>query len=203
MRMASNSSFDAVTGLVQAMVTFDPLAAQHLTATSQFAERLAKLMDLDGASVENCRLAGLLHDIGLFGMDRFVLDHPGMLSDAEWDVLTKHPVLGERLLLRIPSIAHLAPIVRAHHERIDGSGYPDGLIESEIPLEARIIAVVDAFHSMSMPQRYRGAFAPAAAMAELLGNRGSHFDADVVDAFATMIGHRQRRTTELRAVRAS
>jgi HD-GYP domain-containing protein (c-di-GMP phosphodiesterase class II) len=200
--MMGNSSFYAVTGLVQAMVTFDPLAAQHLTATSQFAERLAKTMKLDDSSVENCRLAGLLHDIGLFGMDRFVLDYPGMLGDAEWDVVTKHPVLGERLLLRIPSIAHLAPIVRAHHERIDGSGYPDGLIDNEIPLEARIIAVVDAFHTMSMPQRYRESFAPAAAMAELIGNRGSHFDAEVVDAFAAMVGHRQRRTTGLRAVGA-
>jgi HD-GYP domain-containing protein (c-di-GMP phosphodiesterase class II) len=159
-------------------------------------------MELDVLSVENCRLAALLHDIGLFGMDRVVLEYPGMLAEAEWDVVTKHPVLGERLLLRIPSIAHLAPIVRAHHERVDGSGYPDGLIESEIPLEARIIAVVDAFHTMSMPQRYRESFAPAAAMAELLGNRGSQFDAAVVDAFAGMIGHRQRRPTTLVSVGA-
>lgn len=181
------------------MVTFDPLAAQHLAATSALAERLAISMDLDAATVENCRLGALLHDIGQFGMDRFVLDYPGMLVEAEWEVLTQHPILGERLLLRIPSIAHLAPIVRAHHERMDGTGYPDGLIDNEIPLEARIIAVVDAFHTMSNPQRYRKAFTPGAAMVELLGNRGSQFDERAVDVFAAMMGHRQRHLTALQS----
>jgi putative nucleotidyltransferase with HDIG domain len=199
--MSSSSSFDAVTGLFQAMTTFDPLAAQHLTATSELAERLAKSMDLDAEVVENCRLGALLHDIGQFGMNRFVLNHPGMLAGPEWDIVMQHSVLGERLVLRIPSIAHLAPIVRSHHERTDGTGYPDGLVEHEIPIEARIIGVVDAFHTMSMPQRYRkGVFAPAAAMEELLGNRGSQFDADAVDAFASMVRHRSRNTGTLRAV---
>jgi putative nucleotidyltransferase with HDIG domain len=199
--MSSSNSFDAVAGLFQAMTTFDPLAAQHLMATSELAERLAKSMTLDAEVVESCRLGGLLHDIGQFGMNRFVLNHPGMLADAEWDLVMQHSVLGERLVLRIPSIAHLAPIVRSHHERIDGTGYPDGLVESEIPIEARIISVVDAFHTMSTPQRYRkGVLAPGAAMEELLGNRGSQFDADAVDALAAMIRHRARNTGTLRAV---
>jgi HD-GYP domain-containing protein (c-di-GMP phosphodiesterase class II) len=188
--------FDAVDGLVQAMVTFDPSAAQHLAATSAFAERLAKAMELEPAIVENCRVGGLLHDIGQFGMDRMILHHTGMLVDAEWNLMMQHPVLGERLLLRIPSLAHLAPIVRGHHERVDGTGYPDALMGSEIPLEARIIAVVDAFHTMTIPLPYRAAFDTDRAMAELLGNRDSQFDANVVDAFAAMMAYRQRRLRE-------
>jgi putative nucleotidyltransferase with HDIG domain len=198
--MSTNSSFDAVAGLVQAMITFDPITAQHLTATSELAERLAKSMELDSVAVENCRLGALLHDIGQFGMDRFILDFPGMLVDAEWDVVMQHPVLGERLILRIPSIAHLAPIVRGHHERMDGTGYPDGLAGNEIPMEVRIISVVDAFHTMSMPQRYRDVFVPEAAMEELLGNRGSQFDGDAVDALSAMLKHRPRHTHTLHAV---
>jgi HD-GYP domain-containing protein (c-di-GMP phosphodiesterase class II) len=182
------------------MITFDPLAAQHLTATSELAERLAKSMELDALVVENCRLGALLHDIGQFGMDRFILDFPGMLVDAEWDMVMQHPVLGERLILRIPSIAYLAPIVRGHHERMDGTGYPDGLAGNEIPMEVRIVSIVDAFHTMSMPQRYRDVFAPEAAMEELLGNRGSQFDGDAVDALSAMLKHRPRQRHTLHAV---
>jgi len=199
--MTNESTFDAASGLFQAMVTFNPFAAQHLTESSVLAERLAKSMTLDAAVVENCRLGALLHDIGQFGMDRTTLDYPGMLVDAEWDMVAQHPILGERLLLRIASIAHLAPIVRAHHERIDGTGYPDGLVDHEIPLEARIISVVDAFHTMSTPQRYRKPFLPQEAIAELMGNRASQFDSDVVDSFAAMIGYRQRHLVGLQAHR--
>lgn len=195
--MMSENGFDAVNGLVQAMAIFDPLAAQHLTATAAFAERLAKAMDLDEAIVERCRVGALLHDIGQFGMDRIVLNHPGMLAGAEWDVMTQHCVLGERLILRIPSIASLAPIVRAHHERIDGTGYPDALAGNEIPLEARVIAVADAFHTMTMPQRYREGFDTDSAMAELFGNSDSQFDRNVVDAFFVMMGQRKRRLTAI------
>lgn len=175
------------------MATFDPISAQHLGGTSELAERLALALKLDPTTVENARVGALLHDIGLFGMDRDVVNYPGMLASAEWDVVMQHPVLGERLLLRIPSVAHIAPIVRAHHERIDGTGYPDALLGEEIPIEARIVAVADAFHTMSMPQRYRDGFAPNRAMDELIGNSGSQFDRDVVDAFATMIAYRQPR----------
>jgi putative nucleotidyltransferase with HDIG domain len=190
--MIRSNDFDAVIGLVQAMATFDPISAQHLTATAELAERLANAMELEAAVVEKARIGALLHDVGQFGMDRDVLNYPGMLADAEWDVVTQHPILGERLLLRIPSIAHIAPIVRAHHERIDGTGYPDALLGDAIPIEARIVAVADAFHTMSMPQRYRQDFAPDRAIEELIGNSGSQFDRDVVDVFATMIGYRHR-----------
>jgi HD-GYP domain-containing protein (c-di-GMP phosphodiesterase class II) len=186
------ADFDAVNGLVAAMVTFDPISAQHLNATAAFAIRTARALELDESVVANCRAGAMLHDIGQFGMDRAVLTFPGMLVSAEWDMVTQHPIFGERLVLRIPSIAHLAPIVRSHHERFDGTGYPDALAGHEIPLESRIIAVADAFHTMTVPQPYRATAGVESAMQELLGNRGSQFDGSVVEAFVAMMGYRGR-----------
>ena len=182
-----------VYGLIGAMNVFDPEMAQHLIATATFAERVATVMALDSETIENCRVGAILHDIGRLGIDKSILECPAMLVEAEWDVLTDHPMLGARLLKTIPALAHIAPIVRAHHERIDGSGYPDALIGDEIPIEARIIAVADAFHTMTMPHAYRFASATTTAMAELVGNSDSQFDADVVEAFGVMIGVRRRR----------
>ena len=182
-----------VDGLIGAMNVFDPEMAQHLIATATFAERVATVMALDSETIENCRVGAILHDIGRLGIDKSILECPAMLVEAEWDVLTEHPMLGARLLKTIPALAHIAPIVRAHHERIDGSGYPDALIGDEIPIEARIIAVADAFHTMTMPHAYRFASATTTAMAELVGNSDSQFDADVVEAFGVMIGVRRRR----------
>jgi len=182
-----------VHGLIGAMNVFDPEMAQHLIATATFAERVATVMALDSETIENCRVGAILHDIGRLGIDKSILECPAMLVEAEWDVLTDHPMLGARLLKTIPALAHIAPIVRAHHERIDGSGYPDALIGDEIPIEARIIAVADAFHTMTMPHAYRFASPTTTAMAELVGNSDSQFDADVVEAFGVMIGVRRRR----------
>jgi putative nucleotidyltransferase with HDIG domain len=191
--MMAEQNIPEVNGLIGAMNVFDPEMAQHLIATAAFAERVATVMALDSETIENCRVGAILHDIGRLGIDKSILECPAMLVEAEWDVLTDHPVLGARLLKTIPALAHIAPIVRAHHERIDGSGYPDALIGDEIPIEARIIAVADAFHTMTMPHAYRFASATTSAMAELVGNSNSQFDADVVEAFGLMIGVRRRR----------
>jgi putative nucleotidyltransferase with HDIG domain len=191
--MMAKQNIPEVDGLIGAMNVFDPEMAQHLIATATFAERVATVMALDSETIENCRVGAILHDIGRLGIDKSILECPAMLVEAEWDVLTEHPMLGARLLKTIPALAHIAPIVRAHHERIDGSGYPDALIGDEIPIEARIIAVADAFHTMTMPHAYRFASATTTAMAELVGNSDSQFDADVVEAFGVMIGVRRRR----------
>jgi putative nucleotidyltransferase with HDIG domain len=183
-----------VDGLIGAMNVFDPEMAQHLIATAAFAERIAMAMTLDADTIENCRVGGLLHDIGRLGVDKSILACSEMLVEAEWDVLIEHSAIGARLLKTIPALAHIAPIVRAHHERIDGSGYPDALFRDEIPIEARIIAVADAFHTMTMPHAYRVSSSTTSAMAELAGNSGSQFDAGVVEAFGAVIGVRQRRS---------
>ena len=166
------------------MTTFDTETAQHGTATAAFAARLATAMALEPATVENCRLGALLHDVGMLIMDRRLLHCPSMLADAEWDLMQAHPQYGEDLLFDIPSLAHIAPIVRSHHERMDGTGYPDALLGYEIPIEARIIAVADAFHTMTMPRPYRDSFSTTSAIAELVGNSGTQFDETVVAALS-------------------
>jgi diguanylate cyclase len=184
---------DAASALVAAMSTFERDTSMHLAATSVFAARIAARLDLDPIQIENCRLAAMLHDVGMLGIDSSIITHPSMLADPEMEYLTEHSVLGAELLSFIPSLAHLAPIVQAHHERIDGSGYPDGLVGEEIPIEARIIAVADAFHTMTIRTPYRYALARTSALAELIGNAGTQFDDRVVEAFAT--GASGRRTT--------
>jgi putative two-component system response regulator len=182
---------DAVSALVAAMSIFERDTSLHLVATSALASRIAARMELDPVQIENCRIGAMLHDVGMLGINNAIISQPSMLADPEWEILTEHSVLGAELLSVIPSLAHLAPIVRAHHERMDGSGYPDALIGEEIPIEARIIAVADAFHMMTVPTPYRSAGATPAAIAELIGNAGSQFDESVVDAFGTSINYRR------------
>ena len=189
----SNDRNPEADGLLAAINVFDPDLGQHLTATATFAERVSRMMGLDEETVANCRLGAMLHDVGKLRIPRSISTYPGMLAEPEWEVMTCHSEYGYRLLTMIPSLAHLAPVVRAHHERIDGSGYPDALFETEIPLESRIIAVADAFHTMTMPHVYRRSFSAATAMAELAGNSGSQFDANVVEAFGAMLGVRRRQ----------
>jgi diguanylate cyclase len=183
---------DAVSALVAAMSAFERDISMHLAATSAFAARIAARLDLDPIQIENCRLAAMLHDVGMLGIDSSILTQPSMLTDPEMEYLTEHPVLGAELLSVIPSLAHLAPIVQAHHERIDGSGYPDGLVGEEIPIEARIIAVADAFHTMTILTPYRYALATTSALAELIGNAGTQFDERVVEGFTASVNYRRR-----------
>lgn len=179
-------------GLLSAMCAFDAELAAHLIAASAFAERVARTLGLDAEIIEGARLGALLHDVGMISVDKSILRYPEMLVDAEWRLVAQHPTLGADLLLRIPALAHVAPVVCSHHERMDGSGYPNALLGPQIPIEARIVAVVDAFHTMTMPLRYRAAFTTTSAMRELVGNTGSQFDENVVEALGTMVGVRQR-----------
>jgi HD-GYP domain-containing protein (c-di-GMP phosphodiesterase class II) len=182
----------AVSALVNAMSAHHRDTSMHLAATSVFAARIAARLDLDPIQIENCRLAAMLHDVGMLGIDSSILTHPSMLADPEMEYLSEHPVLGAELLSFTPSLAHLAPIVQAHHERIDGSGYPAGLVGEEIPIEARIIAVADAFHTMTILTPYRSALTTRSALAELTGNAGTQFDERIVEAFAASVTYRRR-----------
>ena len=123
----------------------------------------------------------MLHDIGKLGISDKILHKPGKLDDAEWEEIKRHPEIGARILEH----AHLKDIaawVLRHHERIDGRGYPDGLAADEIPVEARVLAVADAYEAMTADRPYRAGLPPAAAEAELREGSGTQFDPDVVAA---------------------
>ena len=179
--------------LVAAVQAFDPRTAEHLRATAALAARLAIAMDLNERTIRRCWTAAMLHDIGMLECDRLTLHSDTMLTEAEYHHVKQHVDTGSRLLSVISAVADVALIVRAHHERIDGTGYPDALRGDEIPLESSILAVADAFHTMTVTSTYREPLSPMAAAAEIFGNSGTQFDLSVVRAFLTMIGYTERR----------
>jgi HD-GYP domain-containing protein (c-di-GMP phosphodiesterase class II) len=142
------------------------------------------------------RLAGVLHDIGKIGIADRVLTKPGPLDAGEWQEMYTHPEIGARLLSR-PEFADLREWILAHHERPDGLGYPRALGADEIPLEARIVAVADAYEAMTADRVYRAALGVEAARAELEAGTGTQFDPDVVAALLRALdagrAHRLRR----------
>jgi HD-GYP domain-containing protein (c-di-GMP phosphodiesterase class II) len=134
-----------------------------------------------------CRLAGWLHDVGKVGIPDHILTKPGPLDPAEWQTIRTHPTLGQDLLNRIPRLADAATAVRSHHERWDGTGYPDGLVGDQIPLEARIVAAADAYSAMTSDRSYHPALPPNQALAELATCAGTHFDPNVVRALIDLL----------------
>jgi HD-GYP domain-containing protein (c-di-GMP phosphodiesterase class II) len=148
----------------------------------RYAELMAIELGLGPTHVERVRLAGLLHDIGKIGVSDAVLSKPGPLSADEWIEMKTHPEIAARLLSR-PEFDDLRGWILAHHERPDGCGYPFGLADTEIPVEASILAVADAFEAMTADRAYRPALGEAAARVELEAGAGTQFDAVVVAAF--------------------
>jgi diguanylate cyclase (GGDEF)-like protein len=160
----------------------------HAEQVSQMAGAIAAALDLPEDVALRCRLGGWLHDIGKVAIPDRILVKPGELDEAEWGVMYTHAEIGERLVGRIADVATAALAVRHHHERVDGSGYPDGLAGEAIPIEARVVAVADAFSAITADRPYRGARTYAEALAELRAGAGRHHDARVVEALARVLG---------------
>jgi HD-GYP domain-containing protein (c-di-GMP phosphodiesterase class II) len=154
----------------------DRLFRTHALQVALLSVRIGTALGLRPRELQTLELAAKLHDVGKLAVPRSILAKPGPLDDEEWTVVRSHPAEGARLLAPyVPSDDVLA-IVRSHHERWDGAGYPEGLREEEIPLGARIVAVVDAFCAMIEPRPYRLARNEDAARAELLAEAGRQFD---------------------------
>jgi HD-GYP domain-containing protein (c-di-GMP phosphodiesterase class II) len=154
----------------------DRLFRTHALQVALLSVRIGTALGLRPRELQTLELAAKLHDVGKLAVPRSILAKPGPLDDKEWTVVRSHPAEGARLLAPyVPSDDVLA-IVRSHHERWDGAGYPEGLREEEIPLGARIVAVVDAFCAMIEPRPYRLARNEDAARAELLAEAGRQFD---------------------------
>ncbi len=160
----------------------DPSTARHSRTVGELARQTAVALDLPNDLVQRIHAAGVLHDLGKLGIADAILYQPGPLTDAEWEEMRRHPEIGARILLHA-GLADIARWVRSHHERVDGSGYPDGLDATQIPLEARILAVADAYEAMVADRPYRQGMTHEAARDELERCRDSQFDHDVVDAF--------------------
>ena len=155
----------------------------HSEEVATLAVRIAVRMGFDARRCEHLLLGALLHDVGKLGVSARILMKPGRLTATEFALVKQHPGIGHRVVVRIPTLAPAAPAVRHHHERYDGRGYPDGLAGTDIPLEARIVAVADAYSAMVADRPYRRGRSGEEAYAELVRCAGTQFDPEVVTAF--------------------
>jgi putative nucleotidyltransferase with HDIG domain len=175
----------------------DAATCCHSRATGEWARRLCAAMAIPPETSALIKLCAVLHDIGKVSTPEAILFKRGPLTEDEWIVMRDHAAAGQRVLDQISTLARCALIVRAHHERWDGAGYPDGLAGENIPFEARVVAVADAFHAMISERPYRKAIPPRQALEILEAGRGTQWDAAVVDA---ILGLFQRaRTGQIRA----
>jgi diguanylate cyclase (GGDEF)-like protein/putative nucleotidyltransferase with HDIG domain len=181
-----------VIALAEALDIRDTGTGQHSHTVGRYSELMARELGFDEERVERVRLAGVLHDIGKIGISDRVLSKPGPLDADEWQEMRTHPEIGARLLSRA-EFEDLRAWILAHHERPDGLGYPHKLSGDEIPLEARILAVADAYEAMTANRCYRPALGEGAARAELEGGAGTQFDARVVAAFLRALDAGQAR----------
>ena len=185
-----------VVALAEALDIRDTGTAKHCHTVARYAELMSRELGLEPERVERVRLAGVLHDVGKVGVSDHVLSKPGPLDAAEWRELRTHPEIAARLLSR-GEFDDLRSWILAHHERPDGGGYPYGLSGAAIPLEARILAVADAYEAMTADRVYRPALGQAAAREELEAGAGSQFDGVVVEALLTALDRMGEAATTL------
>jgi len=181
----------AVMLLAETLDLRDPGTARHSRTVGVFARQTAVQLGLSADRVDRIHAAGVLHDLGKLGITDAILYKPGALDDSEWREIRRHPEIGARILEHA-GLRDIATWVRAHHERVDGDGYPDRLRDEEIAVEARILAVADAYEAMIAERPYRAGMPVHDARRELERCAGTQFDPDVVDAFlATLSDERE------------
>jgi putative nucleotidyltransferase with HDIG domain len=173
-------------GVVEAMAytieTRDPYTAGHQRRVTNLAVKIAKQMELDKDKIEGIRMAGTLHDIGKINIPAEILSKPGKISGVEYNIIKTHPKVGADILKTIEFPWPISNIVRQHHERMDGSGYPDALTGKEILIEARVLAVADVIEAMASHRPYREALTLKEALDEIKNNKGTLYDKKVSEA---------------------
>ncbi|MEW6410774.1 MAG: HD domain-containing phosphohydrolase [Nitrospirota bacterium] len=176
-----------IKSLSSAIDAKSPWTKGHSDKVAEYAVQIGKEIGLSNQELENLMVAGLLHDIGKIGTYDIILDKPGKLTDDEYEIVKKHPIRGSELLLPIKQLGHIIPWIKGHHERFNGTGYPDGLKGDVIPLQAKILSVADAFDSMTSDRPYRKTPGKESAIEELKRYAGTQFDPKVVEAFLKIL----------------
>jgi putative nucleotidyltransferase with HDIG domain len=185
--MLEHANMATVEALAAAVDAKDPYTRGHSQRVSAYAVALAAALGLPPAHVERVRLAGLLHDVGKIGIPDTILTKSGKLSADEYAVIQQHPVIGERMLAEVPFLREVLPAVRHHHERWDGSGYPDELAGEAIPLDAALLAVADALDAMTSSRTYRPAISLQDTLQRVRDGSGVQFAPRVVAAMERAI----------------
>ena len=180
-------SLHVVQTLAEAIDAKDTYTNGHSGRVAQYARLIAGRYGYPSGRQDEIYMIGLLHDAGKIGVPDAVISKPGKLTEEEFSQIKSHPVMGERILKQIKEMPQLAVGARWHHERYDGSGYPDGLSGAEIPEEARIVAVADAYDAMTSRRSYRDILSQEKVVSELQEGRGSQFDPEFADVMLEMI----------------
>lgn len=181
------SYFDTVKAITLAAEEVDTYTAGHSDRVRALAVRIGTRMGLDKLKIKHLDFGGILHDIGKIGIDYRILHKESRLDDAEYKIIREHPVRGERMVAHINFLTPVRKIIRHHHERPDGKGYPDGLNGAELPLEAQILAVADSYDAMVSSRAYRRALSREQAILELRRCSGTQFNREVVDIFVRIL----------------
>ena len=176
----------AVCALSMLLDLKDLKTGMHATRLAEWAVRAGEQLDLSESELHDIENASLLHDIGKIGVPEEILQKPGRLTSEEYEIVKKHSEFGWAILRKIPSLADTSLLVLHHHERMDGKGYPGGLEAGQIPLGARIVAVVDAFDAMLSSRSYRDGLGITEALRRLRESAGTQFDAQIVRLFIDM-----------------
>jgi len=191
----SENFLSTIAVLADAIKAKDPYTRGHCESVAEIAVCIAQKLGWKHEDLETLRYAALLHDIGKIGIPDGILMKPGRLLPEEHLVIQRHSLIGRDLVCRVRALKDVAPIILHHHERMDGSGYPDGLHGEEIAIAARIISVVDAYDAMTSPRPYRNAVSPPEALEELRRHAGSQFDTNIVDIIHNVLEERAQETS--------
>ncbi len=180
-------SRDGLYLLLKILSERNPGVLEDLNRVARLAVSTAEGLGLDEEDIERIELAARLHDVGMIAIPEAITNKPGGLAEAEWAIMRTHPEVGQRILAAAPALAPAARLVRFHHERYDGRGYPDGLKGDDIPIGARIIAVCSAFVAMMRHRPFSDAITVEEALAEVGSCSGSQFDPHVAEVFCGLV----------------
>jgi HD-GYP domain-containing protein (c-di-GMP phosphodiesterase class II) len=180
------SYLDMVKTLAFVVEAKDPSTRAHLERTHDYATVLARMVDADLGDDQRLRYGFLLHDVGKIGVPEAILNKPGPLDEEEWLIMRAHPEIGVQMVVGIKSLGPAVEVIRCHHERWDGNGYPAALRGEEIPLSARVFSVCDAFDAMTSDRPYRSAMPYEQAVEQIRAGAGSQFDPDMAAAFVSI-----------------
>ncbi len=189
-RQYANLSWGVLSGLIRTLNERDSRASRHCAAVAAFSRDLAKQMGRSKDEQELAHTAGLLHDIGKFALSDRVMERGGLLDEGDWRSIRRHPEIGADLLQDIGVYGPVAEIVKAHHERVDGRGYPDGLTGEQIPELAKIVAVAEVYDTLTAPDTYRTPMTSFEALNELRRVSGSQLDPRCVEAMSELLAGR-------------
>jgi len=173
--------FDTMNVLVRAIEASDPYTSGHSLRVSSYSEAIAKQLGLPQGKIDVIKSAALLHDIGKIGIDKNILNKTERLKDEEFETIKSHTEIGATIVADLSYLANISDIIRHHHERNDGKGYPDGLSHNSIPLETSILTIADSFDAMTTNRPYRHALSLEDALGEMKKNAGTQFNPDIID----------------------